>query len=385
MQESSSPIRKITGKVQHYDWGGNVFIPSLTGIKTDGEPAAEYWLGTHPLAPAMVEADDSKLSLTDFLRNGNHSLPYLLKILDVKEMLSIQAHPDKATAEKGFAKENAAGIPADAPDRNYKDANHKPELMVALDDFWLLHGFRQEAEIIDMLSAFETFAPLVELLKHEGLQVLYAHVMSMKESDLDKTLTPVIEAIRLENLESGFDKSDTRYWIARAAARYASGTLDRGLFSIFLLNLVHLKPFQGVYQPAGVLHAYLEGQNVEIMSNSDNVLRGGLTSKHVDINELISIVHFDSIVPEIIEPDEKGCYKTGAPDFELYVYKSNTENTFTSRTSEIFIATDGNAVIKTNGHSSTIQKGESVLLLPGNQVLLTTNETGIIFRATIPA
>lgn len=300
----------VEGVVQHYEWGGYRFIPSLLGRGGKArKPHAEYWLGAHPKAPAIARVNGGRVPLTELAPD----LPYLFKVLDAREMLSIQAHPSIAQARRGFAAENAAGIPLDAPHRNYRDANHKPEVHVALTPFWMLHGFRPWQQIEEILDAVPEFAPL---RKAKPLKSLVRRVLTMPEPEA--MLAPLLA--RLSG-DASMDKDDPAYWVLRAAATFPGAARDRGLFFLYLLNLVTLKPGEGTYQPAGVLHAYLEGSNVELMANSDNVLRAGLTPKHVDTAELLRTISFDTGFPPSLKGESAASgariYRTPSTEFEL--------------------------------------------------------------------
>ena len=297
-------IYEIRGVVQPYPWGGRNFIPELLGVPNPaGQPQAEYWLGAHPNASSQVVQKDQTKPLDQMIALHPQEwlgklvyqqfgrLPYLFKILDVKDMLSIQAHPSKAAAEKGFQDEERRGIPLLAAHRNYKDDNHKPELMFALSEFWLLQGFKEPALLETTLQSVPELQFLIPAWEKEGYISLYETVMLLPQAEVQRRLSPLFDRL-LPLYEAGKLKKDSPdFWAARACQTFCKGgALDRGIFSIYLLNLVHLNPGEAVYQDVGVLHAYLEGQNVELMANSDNVLRGGLTSKHVDVVELIKQV-----------------------------------------------------------------------------------------------
>lgn len=331
MMTVKSNTSRLSGKVQHYQWGGFDYIPQLLGADNSGrKPFAEYWLGAHDNAPAELE-DGRKLNelirqqpdvLGDECRRQFGRLPYLLKILDVKDMLSIQVHPNKAAALDAFAKENAAGVSLTAPTRNYKDDNHKPELMVALGEFWLLHGFRNPASLRAGLRTVPEFAFMLPLFEQGGYKGLYEHLMTLGQEKVNAILQPLLDRLVPAYQAGGLSKDDPGFWAARAALTYNEpGKTDRGIFSIYLLNLVHLQKGEAVFQDAGILHAYLEGQNVEIMANSDNVLRGGLTPKHIDVPELMKHVIFEPVDPNIIKGkpinDSESVFVTPAPDFEL--------------------------------------------------------------------
>jgi mannose-6-phosphate isomerase len=308
----------LQGVVQHYDWGGYRVIPELLGNRNDdNRPYAELWMGAHPKGPALVQWEDGALPLDEAIhRQGLYlmgpsvyerfegKLPFLLKLLDVRKMLSIQAHPTLAQAREGYDREEALGIPLEAAHRNYRDRNHKPESMVALTDFWLLHGFRPLSEIEASLEAEPAWHELKPVLAQEGLPGLYARVMRAPQQEVDRWLAPL--RARLTSPD-GYPKSSPHHWAARAFEDYThEGRFDRGIFSIYWFNLVFLRPGEGVFQAAGLPHAYLEGANVELMANSDNVLRGGLTPKHIDAEELLDKVRAEPVVPEILRGRDLG-------------------------------------------------------------------------------
>ena len=327
-------VYKLKGVVQHYNWGGTSFIPQLLAIaNTDEKPFAEYWLGAHPAAPSMIEEEN--ISLDQFIdRNAAEalgeevaqkfpSLSYLFKILDVAQMLSIQVHPSKASAEEEFEKENEKGIPLNAPHRNYKDKNHKPELMVALSDFWLLHGFKNEEALKTVLEKVPELGFLTSTFCEGNYKALYEEVMTMKQEKVNEVLSPLLQRIVPAYENNELKKSSEDFWAARAAVTFCKGNhYDRGIFSIYFFNVLHLKEGEAIYQAAGLPHAYLEGQNVEVMANSDNVLRAGLTEKHVDVPELMKHVKFEATYPNIILASSEVEQNFDAPveEFQLKRY-----------------------------------------------------------------
>ena len=194
-------IFKLKGKVMHYVWGGYEFMPQLLGVENkEHKPFAEYWMGAHPLAPSVLQSGEKSFLLSDAIikdpsqflgekvQKQFGELPYLFKVQDVKEMLSIQVHPSKTEAEKGFAAEEEAGIPANAPNRNYKDKNHKPEVLVALSEFWLLHGFREKESLRKLLQSVPEFNDLTVIFENEGYKRLYSYVMEMPQEKLNEKL-----------------------------------------------------------------------------------------------------------------------------------------------------------------------------------------------------
>lgn len=400
-----SKIFKLKGKVQNYAWGGTEFIPKLLGNKVTGSKNAEYWLGAHNNAPSQVITDIEKKSLNTFLgENLTESLgysisqkfgrlPYLFKVLDVKEMLSIQVHPTKKEAEKGFKRENKLGIPVDAPNRNYKDDNHKPEIMVALSEFWLLHGFLTEEKLINNLDQVPELKPLIGLFQSKGYFGLYKKVMTEPHEDTVNTLRPLIDRILPLYRSGKLMKSSPDYWAAKTVVSNNNdiSNLDKGIYSIYFFNLLKVDKGDAVFQDAGIPHAYLEGQNMELMANSDNVLRGGLTPKHVDVKELLKHVVFKPTVPNIIKGDLQNdglerIYKSPAPDFELSQIILKNEQVYHSKnkTVSIIIVFEGNGVLSENGKKLHLNKGESALILADSEYKITSDSKAIIYKATAP-
>lgn len=391
----------ITGKVQHYAWGGYEFIPQLLGISNEGNrPFAEYWVGIHHQAIATVQLSDNAFTgLENLIRSEPrrylgqrhntlfNDLPYLLKILDVKDMLSIQVHPGKEEALEGFERENAAGIPHDAPNRNYKDRNHKPEVMLALGEFWLLHGFRREEDLIGILETNLVLRHLVPVFKDHGYKALYQFVMDLPQESIDKMLQPLADRILPLYSAGKLKKSDPDFWAARAITTYPD-KMDKGIFSIYFFNLVKLEAGQAIFQGAGLPHAYLEGQNVELMSNSDNVLRGGLTPKHVDVTELMKHIKFEATVPEIMDGvvDQMELkYKCPVPDFSLSSINipKGAEYSFCSDGPEILLVLKGEGKASGTGTRS-IRKGDSFFAGFGEQVSIKATTEIVMVKAWVP-
>jgi len=395
-------VFRLRGKVQHYAWGGACFLPQLLRIDNPGHrPFAEYWLGAHDNAPAELEG----ATLNEYIRRhpeatlGPHTaarfgrLPYLLKILDVKDMLSIQVHPSKRNAELEFAEENRKGIALNAPDRNYKDDNHKPELMLALGDFWLLHGFKPKEDLLKVLHSVPELRFLVPVFNRQGYQGVYQAIMELPQEEVNAILAPLLDRIIPLYKEGTLKKNEEHFWAARAALTYAEpGKTDRGIFSIYLFNLLNLRSGEAIFQDAGLPHAYLEGQNVEIMANSDNVLRGGLTPKHVDVPELMKHVHFEATNPRIIagddDPGHIAVYPTPAPDFELSKLNLLKGESLTIRahSAEIFIVLEGSLGVIEPGVSPFGRKrGDAFIAFHQAKFELKAQDDAVVYRASVPA
>jgi mannose-6-phosphate isomerase len=406
MELSKDRVIPITGKVQHYAWGGYYYLPKLLNIPVKkGETYAEFWLGTHDRGSSELKnGSGNPVLLKDYIdaypeqtlgqkasKLFGH-LPFLLKVLDVKDMLSIQVHPSRENAQVAFDAENEQGIDLAAPERNFKDNNHKPELMLALSEFWLLHGFKTPKALQSILREIPELHFLVPIFGGDNYKKLYRHVMEMPQVQVDRHLKTLLDRITSHYQAGKLNKEKEDFWVARAAMTFSQeARIDRCMFSIYFFNLLHLQPGQAVYQDAGLPHAYLEGQNVEIMSNSDNVLRGGLTSKHVDVPELMKHVKFEATIPNIItgKPAETDrlVYTTPAPDFELsrlQVAKGQSVKLI-SHSVEIFLVFTGSAeVAEKGGGGFKRNKGEAWVSFDGANSEVTALEDAVIYQASIP-
>lgn len=399
----TTKIYRLEGKVQHYAWGGNRFIPELLGENNNaGAPYAEYWMGAHDNVPSMVvKPDGTRQPLNEFIQQDPEGilgtsvykrfgrLPYLFKVLDVKDMLSIQVHPNKKDAELAFAEENQKGIALNAPERNYKDDNHKPELMVALSDFWLLHGFKEPWRLKKVLQDTPELQFLLPVFGEGNYSKLYKTVMTMEQSEVNRHLQPLLDRILPLYERGSLSKKKEDFWAARAALTFNQGkNIDKGIFSIYFFNLLNLEVGQAIFQDANVPHAYLEGQNMEIMANSDNVLRGGLTIKHVDVDELMKHIKFEPVIPHIMkgEPDKaitEAHFKTPAADFELSVLElaKGAVTRLQAATAEVYFIYKGSV----SGGGLIFRSGETMLATAGAAIVLEAIENAVVFRASVPA
>ncbi len=393
---------KLQGIHRHYEWGGKTFLPHLMGLTNDAsQPFAEYWMGAHPSAPAIVETPLGNSSLDQLIdqdpvqflgaktTEAFGTLPYLFKILDVEKMLSIQVHPSKANAVIGFEKEEKAGIPITASNRNYKDKNHKPEVMVALSDFWLLHGFMPADQLKSRLANLEPLQTLLPVFGANDYTKLYSHFMRLPIEASDAILKPLLKMAEADVASNKVDKSHPHWW----ANKYYDGivpdsNIDKGILSIYILNIVHVPKYSGVFQGAGLLHAYLEGQNIELMANSDNVLRGGLTPKHIDIEELIQHVKFEPTIPNLLKGDILGPFETNfpcpVPDFGLTKITLSKGDTYTNQTGslEMFLLMQGAAII----NNIELKAGELAAVKAGEnyKIIQTGDEMAVLFKSFVP-
>ncbi|WP_052333958.1 mannose-6-phosphate isomerase, class I [Neolewinella persica] len=389
----------ISGVLQHYDWGGYDYIASLLGRQNpDRKPTAELWLGAHPKGAAQIidsplnlaeaiAADPEGMLGEDVAKRFNNQLPFLFKVLDVREMLSIQVHPTKAAAETGFAREEAAGIDRMAPNRNYRDDNHKPELGVALTDFYLLHGFKSKKDIQRLLRVIPGWDVLIPILRKQGVAGLYEHVMSADQQTVNELAQGAVDSLGPKS-EDG--KEGLAYWTHRAIEKYSKGKYhDRGIFSIWWMNIVHLHPGEAIFQDAGIPHAYLEGVCLEVMANSDNVLRGGLTPKYIDVEELLAHTVTRPVKPALLLPnistDNWERYPTPSPDFALYRAALRIGEDLEIDTTEggplILFLLEGKLV----SPSITLTKRRRAAFIPAGQIInfLAYEKGTVVYRAGI--
>ncbi len=361
------------------------------------------WMGAHPKAPSTVKTKHGDESLMDLIKQQPHDilgketasvfenrLPYLFKVLAIEEPLSIQVHPNREQAKKGFARENHLGIPMDAAERNYRDDSHKPECICALTHFWALNGFRDRSTIIRRLR--ETCSNTLdkgirELEEHadsQGLKRFLDILLNLEENDIEKILdraVPYAEARR--SRDPAFD------WMVRLHNTYPG---DIGVLFPLILNLVCLNPGQAMYLPAGQMHAYLKGVGIELMANSDNVLRGGLTPKHVDVPELLRILNFEVQPIEIITPEKRNAcqnvYPTPAGEFELSSIETRARRIYTSdrnRSAEILLVTSGGVEVSCDDDSEPLKLKQGMsAIVPAAVVFYRISGEGTVHKAGVP-
>ena len=388
----------LENPVRAYAWGSRTVIADLLGQPVPSpHPQAELWFGAHPADPShLVHADGGRTSLLDALRaepkqllgrerteRWDGTLPFLLKVLAADEPLSLQAHPSLKQARAGFAREDAAGIARDAPDRNYRDANHKPELICALTTFHALVGFREPATTVRLLRALEVpeLDGHAELLAAQpdadGLRALFTTWITLPQVVLD-TLVPALQegCVKLAGGDGEF--STEARTVLELSERYPG---DAGVLAALLLNRVTLQPGEALYLPAGNLHAYLSGAGIELMANSDNVLRGGLTPKHVDVPELLRVLDFHAAPPPVLTgvlDDGWFRYDTPAEEFLLRRFEAPTPSTEPTPLPDggprILVCTSGSACVRSSSDELELARGASLWLA--------ASDTGVSVRPT---
>lgn len=381
---------RLDNTVRPYAWGSTTAIPQLLGVAPTGEPQAEMWMGAHPGAPSRTgrgpltevidEAPERELGIRTVEKFGPR-LPFLLKILAAGAPLSLQVHPNLEQAREGYEDEERRGIPIDAGHRNYKDANHKPELICALTEFDGLCGFRAPLRAADLLAGLDidSLKPYVDLLHaHPEEAALREVLTAILGADPEAMAATVTEAA------AACARLGGDYAPYAEIARHYPG--DPGVIAAILLNHVRLQPGEALFLGAGIPHAYLNGLGVEIMANSDNVLRCGLTPKHVDVPELLRVVRFEATDPGVLRPEAspegEEVYETPIDEFRLSRYllpEGGTARDLTRANPQILLCTAGS--VRTGEH--TLAPGQSVFVSAGEKVEVSGG--GTLFRATVVA
>jgi len=397
-------MRRLENPVQNYAWGSKTAIADLTGRRVpSSKPEAELWMGAHPKAPSQVICNGHRMTLGDLIarypqeilgervaRRFGNQLPFLFKVLAATEPLSIQAHPNQDQARSGYERENRAGIPLDASQRNYRDDNHKPEIICALTEFWGLNGFRTFEDLGRQLQIYcpDSLSIVVKTLHRRSpenvLRQLFRHMLSLSDREKDQAINEAIDRAHKTVPDDPLSR-----WLLKLSAAYPG---DIGILSPLILNLVRLVPGQAMFLPAGRLHAYLEGVGIELMANSDNVLRGGLTPKHVDRDELMAVLQFESCDPgmmtaQSISPTESR-FLTSADEFaltKLTVASGDIHQTSDHRNVEILLLISGQAILETisTGEQLRVRRGESVLI-PAAAGAYCVSGQAEIYKATVP-
>ncbi|CAH6660688.1 mannose-6-phosphate isomerase [Pseudocitrobacter vendiensis] len=369
-------MQKLINSVQNYAWGSKSALTELYGIANpDNLPMAELWMGAHPKSSSkitdnqgtvrslrdVIDADKATL-LGQKVADRFGELPFLFKVLCAAQPLSIQVHPNKRASEIGFAKENAAGIAMDAPERNYKDPNHKPELVFALTPFLAMNAFREFSEIVSLLQpvagAHTAIAHFLEQPSGERLSALFASLLNMQGEEKTRALAILRSALASQQGEP--------WQTIRVISEFYPD--DSGLFSPLLLNVVKLKPGEAMFLFAETPHAYLQGTALEVMANSDNVLRAGLTPKYIDIPELVANVKFEAkpAAELLTQPVKNGPeldFPIPVDDFAFSLHDLSTQPTaIAQQSAAILFCLEGEAVLSKGEESLTLKPGESAFI-----------------------
>ena len=394
---------RLDNVIQNYAWGSSTALGELMGRAVSGDrPEAELWMGAHPAAPSRIRRDGNAVSLAELIQASptellghqvaqrfGSELPFLLKVLAANQPLSLQAHPSLEDARAGFERENSLGIPLNAPNRNYRDRNHKPELICALTRFDALCGFREPSATLRLFESLpvpglgQLLQPLRDAPNAHGLAGTFEAVMSLESATSSAVVGDVARACEAAAMRGG-EFAEEFSFAAQLAQLYPG---DRGVLGALLLNLVQLAPGEALYLPAGNLHAYLRGMGVEVMASSDNVLRGGCTSKHVDVPELLRILDFRSGPVErvtVARPSgNEEVFVTPAPDFRLSrIRPSGGTLPLEARGPEILLCTEGTIQVGSAFGKMELSRGQSVFIAASEGTYELSGQ-GLIFRATV--
>lgn len=402
------PLTRISildNPVQEYAWGSKTFIQDLLGLpaSSSAKPMAELWMGAHPNGPSKVFSDGQWEPLPEVI-DENHEfvlgknivvkysskLPFLFKVLAADTPLSIQVHPDLIQAREGFARESALGIPLNSPERTFRDENHKPEILCALTQFQALKGFRNIDDILMLMEkvsspflsdARDRFSKSPDI---SGLRQFYTSLMTMDREQQRKAVENAAAIAR-----KMVDKDRAFHWVVKLHEHYPG---DIGVLSPLILNLVELVPGEAIFLPPGKPHAYLHGAGMELMANSDNVIRGGLTPKKVDVTELLKIIRFEidddvPVKPVTVRENEKA-YPSPAEEFqlsEILLTEGGHYMSPESRNVEILICLKGEADIMDLGSAESLplKKGTSVIV-PSIVSHYSIKGKSTIYKATVP-
>ncbi|MBD1228287.1 mannose-6-phosphate isomerase [Xenorhabdus griffiniae] len=387
---------KMTNKIQHYDWGSKTALTDIYGIENaDNQPMAELWMGAHPKCSSqvtdpqtgetialniLIDKEPEKY-LGEKVAQQFQRLPFLFKVLCAAQPLSIQVHPDKTSAEIGFTKENAQGIPLESAQRNYKDDNHKPELVYALTPFKAMNAFRPLSEIAQLLDYVSAAHPDIQTFlqqpTEQNLAFLFSQLLNMQGEQKQLAMAVLKSAL---NCHQG-EPWDT---IKNMASFYPD---DNGLFAPLLLNVVELEPGQAMFLYARTPHAYLDGVALEVMANSDNVLRAGLTSKHIDVPELMANLDFipkaaDTLLTVPRQEKDALNYPVPVNDFCFSVYSVSEQLiSLENGAASVLFCIEGQAVISTDKQQLKLLSGESIFL-PAIEKAVTVYGRGRIARVS---
>src|SRR3954471_19814777 len=385
---------QLNSPVRHYPWGSHTVIPELLGLPSPAEePYAELWMGAHPDAPsvlsdgttldAAISADPDGLLGPAVHERFGPRLPFLMKVLAADRPLSLQAHPTTAQAEAGFAAEEAAGVPSIDPTRTFKDPFHKPEMLLAITRMEPLCAFRPVEGSLHCLAKLQLpeLKPTIAALAHGGLRTAIPQLLALSARRRVSLVAAV--ASKAASFVAAHDPEfiNTYRWAASLAESYPG---DPGVVISLMCNHLKLAPGEAVFLPAGNLHAYLCGAGVEVMAGSDNVLRGGLTTKHVDLAALIEVLDFVDgrvpVLPPVLGPGGLR-YPVPVEDFDLTrVQLDDRTGTLTTSGPQVLLCTEGRAVLAAADGELVLEKGQSAFVPAGEPV--TAHGPALLYRVT---
>ncbi|WP_040338408.1 mannose-6-phosphate isomerase, class I [Candidatus Blastococcus massiliensis] len=385
---------QLQNAVRHYSWGSHTVIPELIGLPSPADrPHAELWMGAHPDEPSVrsdgvpldkaIASEPEVLLGREVVERFGARLPFLMKVLAADQPLSLQAHPTNEQAEAGFAAEEAAGVPRDDSTRTFKDPFHKPEILVALTPFEALCGFRPVEKSLHCLAKLQVpeLKPTIAALARGGLRAAIPQLLALSPEHREVLVREVAQAAAGFVAAHDPEFINTYRWAASLAETYPG---DPGVVISLMCNHLKLAPGEAVFMPAGNLHAYLSGAGVEVMASSDNVLRGGLTAKHVDLAALIEVLDFtDAQVPVLHPVLGPGGLRYPVPveDFDLTRCQLDEQaGTLTTRGPQLLLCTEGTAVLTSADEELTLAKGSSAFVPAGTPV--TARGPAVLYRST---
>lgn len=397
---------QLENPVQSYAWGSLDGITEYTGIQNaDGKPMAELWMGAHPANPSVALDGTTRIALDRLIENDPFAflgegalsrfggeLPYLFKVLSASGPLSLQVHPAREQARIGFDRENREGKPLTDPARDYRDPNPKREILMALSPFTAMCGFRDPAESLRLLGSVSCPALVAEMRvlsaadgSRSGYVSLYRSLLELGDDTRGEIISAATKIARIRSRETPDINDRNAYELLLALAdRFPD---DIGILCPLYLNIVDLVPGEALFIPSGIIHSYVRGTGLELMTNSDNTLRCGLTPKHRNVPELYSILVDAPYAPEIVRADPEAMifrFPARFPEFELDVLKWNDESTFLrSRRPAILLGLEGMLTVSANGDARTISKGTS-LFVPASVDSIKIGGTGKAALATVP-
>lgn len=395
-----------------YAWGDHTFIANLQGRQSVAKPEAEMWIGAHPKAPSRLRSTGQKLHKAiaeqpeemlgpDIARTFGE-LPFLWKVLAASQPLSIQVHPNTEQAIEGFEKEEQLGLEITSTRRNYRDRRHKPELIYALTSFDALSGFRPITQTLELLNLLEEAAGKTNTSVLSGLDLLRSRLQESKTNGVSRVVSWVLnnskeaqhalfgllEAALCHWLEHGPDSVRELSWVCRLNDRYPN---DPGIAVAFLMNLTVLRPGEAMFLKPGLPHAYLRGAGLELMANSDNVVRCGLTKKHLDVQEMLRIVDFTPAPISVIKPnfaaesDSVQSHKihTNASEFDLTCVRMKGRWRQSTKGPQLLMVTKGELQIRSSGRTLELTPGRPVWI-PARQKTFTVHGEGELFKCSVP-
>ncbi len=394
-------ISKLYNPIQTYAWGSHTGIADLLGHPSPAaEPQAELWMGAHPMAPSEIEIDGRRVSLAAVIAEHPRqvlgaaaerygaALPFLFKVLAAGQALSIQAHPDRRQAAAGCRREDELGLPRDAAGRNYRDDNHKPEVLCAVTPFVILRGFRPAAQILDLMRPLDVPEQLPEVaaaLAAGDLERFLGAYLSAGRERLAGVLARAVGRIGDPEGGGGRGNGDALAWVQKLDSQFPG---DPGVLAPLFLHLKELAPGEAIYTGPGVLHAYLEGVGIELMANSDNVVRGGLTPKHVDVRELLRVLRFEPEPPRLLGSSSAGGvrrFERVADELALSVLEVEPDEPCVEPGGgvEILLCARGRGVIRAGTAELAFEQGDS-LLVPAAAGDYRIAGSARLYRASVP-